>query len=538
MFVCPSLSGIAVLSDATFTSSGTRAGAGGGTLAYMAPEQHDSDLGRASPKTDLWAWACVMSEAASGVVPWQGQRHAQIMTNILIKKKIPTIPASLPQLLQETLRRCFAHAQHERPDIPEVAATLRTLTATAPARDAPLLLDPRRATTLHVQGVGTEAYTHADSLLQNTWIKREEYAFSQLVEVRQIDNPRLQQRYDAYKAAMPAEVLNGNEVMVFHGCKEAAVKSIVEHGFKKEFWRSAAGDWQRFGPGFYFALQASKSHEYPLDVMRALSRGEHTRTSLLCKVAKGTTLQTTKNMDGLQGAAPAGYHSIHGLAAADGPLNYDELVVYDEAAVLPYATVTYRFIKCTEPGSKAAAVPQEAGGGGGGGGGGGAAGGGAPEARRTPQQEAIAQFVGICGADETQAQTFLQANGWDLQRAAHRFFTDQARAEQQARERKAAQDAKAKAQAVRARVAAAEPAGQDLGGYRRPASKEVSGHGWDVSESPAKSGMLPLLKPFDPRRAFCAPGRRILPTCKPLGRSRTARSADSMAPSGPTAVLR
>jgi hypothetical protein len=483
-----------------------------------------------------------MSEAASGVVPWQGERHAQIMTNILIKKKIPTIPATLPQLLQETLRRCFTHAQQERPEIPEVAATLRALAAAAPARDAPVLLDPRRATTLQVQGVGTEAYTHADSLLQNTWIKREEYSFSQLVEVRQIDNPRLQQRYDAYKAAMPAEVLNGNEVMLFHGCKEAAVKSIVEQGFKKEFWRSAAGDWQRFGPGFYFALQASKSHEYPLDEMRALSRGEHTRTSLLCKVAKGTTLQTAQNMDGLQGAAPAGYHSIHGLAAADGPLNYDELVVYDEAAVLPYATVTYRFIKRTEPGSKAATAPQETGGGG-------AAGGGAP-ARRTPQQEAIAQFVGICGADETQAQTFLQANGWDLQRAANRFFTDQARAEQQTRERKAAQDAKAKAkaqaaaqaQAARARAAAAEPAGQDLGGYRRPASKPLSsGGGWEVSESPpVKSVMLPpLLHPsklwFEPCHACCVPSRGTLQTCKRLGRSRTARCAAWTAPLGPVA---
>jgi hypothetical protein len=39
---------------------------------------------------------------------------------------------------------------------------------------------------------------------------------------------------------------------------------------------------------------------------------------------------------------------VHGIATADGPLNYDELVVYDEAAVLPYAIVTYEFQKLTD----------------------------------------------------------------------------------------------------------------------------------------------------------------------------------------------
>jgi hypothetical protein len=66
---------------------------------------------------------------------------------------------------------------------------------------------------------------------------------------------------------------------------------------------------------------------------------------ILCKVAKGEVLQTRENMDGLQGSAPLGYHSVHGLATVDGALNFDELVIYEEAAVLPYAVVTYRFLK-------------------------------------------------------------------------------------------------------------------------------------------------------------------------------------------------
>jgi hypothetical protein len=48
-------------------------------------------------------------------------------------------------------------------------------------------------------------------------------------------------------------VVNGNEMLVFHGCGVDAIESIAEKGFLKSFQNTAA--WQRFGPGFYFALQ-------------------------------------------------------------------------------------------------------------------------------------------------------------------------------------------------------------------------------------------------------------------------------------------
>tara|TARA_B110000967_G_scaffold207001_1_gene255189 strand:- start:757 stop:1533 length:777 start_codon:yes stop_codon:yes gene_type:complete len=56
-------------------------------------------------------------------------------------------------------------------------------------------------------------------------------------------------------------------------------------------------------------------------------------------------------MSHLSGAAPSGYNSIHGLSSSNGPLNYDEIVVFDEGAIMPYATVNYRFIKCSDPGN-------------------------------------------------------------------------------------------------------------------------------------------------------------------------------------------
>ena len=88
------------------------------------------------------------------------------------------------------------------------------------------------------------------------------------------------------------------------------------------------------GPGFYFALQASKSHEYPLSEMQALPPGTHSRSMLLCKVAKGKVFRSERNMDTLT-QPPDGFHSVLGVATEEGPLNYDELVVYDEAAILP-----------------------------------------------------------------------------------------------------------------------------------------------------------------------------------------------------------
>ncbi len=44
-----------------------------------------------------------------------------------------------------------------------------------------------------------------------------------------------------------------------------------------------------------------------------------------------------------QQVPPHGYDSVHGEAG--GALNYDELVVYEEGAILPYAVVEYGFKK-------------------------------------------------------------------------------------------------------------------------------------------------------------------------------------------------
>ena len=100
---------------------------------------------------------------------------------------------------------------------------------------------------------GSEIWTHADSLLQNTWMKHGLHEFMRLIEVKEIQNAPMRDRYEALKAGMREGVVNGNEMLVFHGCGADAIESIAEKGFLKSFQNTNA--WQRFGPGFYFALQ-------------------------------------------------------------------------------------------------------------------------------------------------------------------------------------------------------------------------------------------------------------------------------------------
>jgi hypothetical protein len=66
---------------------------------------------------------------------------------------------------------------------------------------------------------------------------------------------------------------------------------------------------------------------------------------LLCKVARGQVFKTAENMTHLQGAAPEGYDSVEGDAQKGHALKFDELVVYTEEAVLPYAIAEYQFTK-------------------------------------------------------------------------------------------------------------------------------------------------------------------------------------------------
>ena len=96
----------------------------------------------------------------------------------------------------------------------------------------------------------------AASQLRSGWAKKEAYELGDVISVYRIDNPYLEGRYNTYKNTLiAAGVPNGGETLVYHGCTQNAMDpanpdSIIRKGFLKVYWKTSAGDWQRFGPGF------------------------------------------------------------------------------------------------------------------------------------------------------------------------------------------------------------------------------------------------------------------------------------------------
>eukprot|EP01118_Nematostelium_gracile_P012878 TRINITY_DN4780_c0_g1_i1.p1 TRINITY_DN4780_c0_g1~~TRINITY_DN4780_c0_g1_i1.p1 ORF type:complete len:469 (+),score=54.30 TRINITY_DN4780_c0_g1_i1:62-1468(+) len=94
--------------------------------------------------------------------------------------------------------------------------------------------------------------------------------------------------------------------------------------------------WGRFGRGLYLSSTSSKSNDYN-DGTRVGLGGKH-KAMFLCRVAIGKGHKATSNMQSLQ-AAPPGFDSV--LGEVGGVLNHDEVVVYNEGAILPLYLIIY-----------------------------------------------------------------------------------------------------------------------------------------------------------------------------------------------------
>ncbi len=139
-----------------------------------------------------------------------------------------------------------------------------------------------------------------------------------------------------------------NSDLFFHGTKltcnllenkdccknsDCGVCGISSDGFDDSRIGSNIPRFQRFGKGIYLAPNSSKCHDYtqgnPLHNVRA---------QLLCLVSCGAKYELRQDNTTLTGP-PEQYHSVHGVAG--GSLNYDEIVVFDVAAVLPQFIIVY-----------------------------------------------------------------------------------------------------------------------------------------------------------------------------------------------------
>jgi len=92
--------------------------------------------------------------------------------------------------------------------------------------------------------------------------------------------------------------------------------------------------WGRFGAGLYFAPDAAKSNDYtqPYNSVRCL---------ILCKVVVGNAKILYQDQSNLK-APPQGFDSVLGKPGGGGALNYPELVLFNEDAVLPAYVVFYK----------------------------------------------------------------------------------------------------------------------------------------------------------------------------------------------------
>ncbi|KAH7279656.1 hypothetical protein KP509_37G028500 [Ceratopteris richardii] len=133
---------------------------------------------------------------------------------------------------------------------------------------------------------------------------------------------------------------------------------IIETGFMTNKCRLER--YQRYGKGIYTSQCSSKASEYVRynasvretggflaclsavclsDEISFSSSGKNTyKVMLICKVLAGRPYKTT-GKDKHRRQAPKGYHSVQGIPGED--LNYDELVVYDDDAIIPDYIILY-----------------------------------------------------------------------------------------------------------------------------------------------------------------------------------------------------
>ena len=170
--------------------------------------------------------------------------------------------------------------------------------------------------------------------------------------ILEIVNPKLEHRLDKYVSNL-SWPYNGVE-QYYHGTQikcemleyyeacslsSCGVCGISREGFDPG--RISNRSWQRFGKGFYFAFNSSKSYDYPRATHDSSSAGSSKyRCMLVCDIAPGCKHKLYRNDPSIE-RPPPGYNSVYGKSTwmwiwKSPDLNYDELVVFDAEAIRPH----------------------------------------------------------------------------------------------------------------------------------------------------------------------------------------------------------
>ncbi len=94
-----------------------------GSFNYMAPEALEPPFG---VEADVWSMACLLFEMHTGQAPWGQMQMQQIVTAVLVRRRTPDVPDSMPAA--ETIKKCFAFAPRDRPTAGALAAALSEVT--------------------------------------------------------------------------------------------------------------------------------------------------------------------------------------------------------------------------------------------------------------------------------------------------------------------------------------------------------------------------------------------------------------------------
>ena len=158
-----------------------------------------------------------------------------------------------------------------------------------------------------------------------------------------ITNASVQQQWERYKSsltdkrveqhfhgtALKCDVFKNKELCKISDC---GICGISNEGFSIQHIRNT---FQRFGKGFYLAPHSSKANDYTHEYNCG---GVRYRAQLLCDVCPGKKYTLKETDQSLKGPPP-GCDCVYGQVGGD--LNYPEIVVYKEGAVMPRYIVVY-----------------------------------------------------------------------------------------------------------------------------------------------------------------------------------------------------
>ncbi|KAJ3007249.1 hypothetical protein HKX48_009233 [Thoreauomyces humboldtii] len=207
-----------------------------------------------------------------------------------------------------------------------------------------------------------EEYKKVDKLFIDGWLHPNRsrprlYSIYKVISRRDVHRQYLAYR-DKVQSSMGGVVvggpgsLKGNEKLYFHGTRlncnlglpgggtdfcddpKCSTCGILKSSFGVRY-ANTYRTWGRYGKGIYFSQTSSKAHDY------TATDTPPYHTVLLNRVVVGRAKILNRNSSDLV-APPVGHDSIVGQAGG-GNLNYDELCLYADEAMIPAYLIIYEY---------------------------------------------------------------------------------------------------------------------------------------------------------------------------------------------------